>query len=572
VRCCVGSKASPIAGVASGLHVGLLLWRTQLQMFINQTIRSRKPGRIVAAIAGAAVIVLAWSWEAIITWIGVQASHRASVSVDVVHLLSLAFLGYTAVLVFSSLLFSLNALLLNPDLDLLLVAPYPAESVLAGRMVVQMLRLLLLSLLFTTPALLVLAVANHNPLIPLVFTGLYLVYPAFVVVIVSLLSLLLVRFIPVGRSREVLTIFGVALALGVNLLNFLFNPALRDPGFARRPGVPPSLPDIPAASAPWLPSGWAGRSGAAILRGDWPGAAEWALLLLAVSAAIFVAGTILSGRLYMAGWIQAVPPRRRHPTAGKARRLDPGLPLLSPVLASIVVKDWRMRTRDLAQLVRFAMPVVFIFIIFALRFPRLLTAVRSLGEGPVAAMLGLIPAWILLFSLSISLGLSAVSLEGKSIWIYAASPNTTLRFLQGKCWSTALPTAVLVAVVAIAAEILIRPGWLWGATAILLAIGQAAAVTTLMVGIGAIFARFDWTDARRMMHPLGVFIGMGLFSLITGVSALLLGISLALAGATGFPTFTTWLAAMAISVGGAIAVAALGLLIGNERLRGLEFG
>jgi hypothetical protein len=75
-----------------------------------------------------------------------------------------------------------------------------------------------------------------------------------------------------------------------------------------------------------------------------------------------------------------------------------------------------------------------------------------------------------------------------------------------------------------------------------------------------------------MMHPLGVFIGMGLFSLITGVSALLLGISLALAGATGFPTFTTWLAAMAISVGGAIAVAALGLLIGNERLRGLEFG
>ena len=75
-----------------------------------------------------------------------------------------------------------------------------------------------------------------------------------------------------------------------------------------------------------------------------------------------------------------------------------------------------------------------------------------------------------------------------------------------------------------------------------------------------------------MMHPLGVFVGMGLFSVITGVSALLLAISLALAGATGFPTFTTWLAAMTVSVGGAVAVAALGLLIGNERLRGLELG
>ena len=130
----------------------------------------------------------------------------------------------------------------------------------------------------------------------------------------------------------------------------------------------------------------------------------------------------------------------------------------------------------------------------------------------------------------------------------------------------------MVALVALAAEIVIRPGWLWAVTAVLLAVAQAATVSTLMVGIGAIFARFDWTDARRMMHPLGVFIGMGLFSFVTGVTALLLGISLALAAATGFPIFTTWMAAMTVSVGGAVAVAALGLLIGNERLRGLELG
>jgi hypothetical protein len=568
----VDSKANPIARVAGGLEVGLLLWRAQLQMFINQTVRSRKPGRIVSSIVSAAVIVLAWSWEAIITWLGIQASHREPLSIDTVHLLSLAFLGYTAVLVFSSLVFSLNALLLNPDLDLLLAAPQPVESVLAGRMMVQVLRLLLLSLLFTAPALVVLAIANHNPLIPFVFAALYLLYPVFVVVIISLASLLLVRFIPVGRGREVLTLFGVGLALGINLLNFLLNPALHDSGFARRPGVPPSLPDVPAASAPWLPSGWAGRSAAGILRGDWAAAAGWALLLLGISAAIFAAGTILSGRLYYAGWIQAVPPRRRHPAATRNRRLGAALPLLSPVLASIVIKDWRMRTRDMAQLVRFVMPVVFIFLIFGLRFPRLLSSVQSLGQGPAAAMLGLLPAWILLLSLSMSLGLTAVSLEGKSIWVYGASPNTTLRFLQGKSWSVALPTAFLVALVAVAAEILIRPGWLWAVTAILLAIAQAATVTTLMVGIGAVFARFDWTDARRMMHPVAVFIGIALFSVVTGVSALLLGISLALAGATRFPTFTTWLAAITVSVGGGIAVAALGLLVGNERLRGLELG
>jgi hypothetical protein len=541
-------------------------------MFLNQTLRSRKAGRIAGTIVSAAIIVIAWSWEAIIAWVGVQASQRASIQLDTIHLLSLAFLGYTGVLVFSSLVFSLNALLLNPDLDLLLAAPLPVESVLAGRMVVQILRLLLLSLVFTLPALLVLAVANHNPLIPLLFATLYLLYPVSVVVIISLLSLLLVRFIPVGRGREVVTVFGVVLALGINLLNFLFNPALRDSGFARRPGVPPSLPDVPAASAPWLPSGWAGRSAAAILRGDWVVAAEWTLLLLAVSAAIFAAGTILSGRLYLAGWIQAVPPRRRRLPGLRTPRLSGALPLLSPVVASIVIKDWRMRTRDLAQLVRFVMPVIFIFIIFGLRFGGLRSAVQSLGEGPAPAMVGLVPAWILLFSLSISLGLTAVSLEGKSIWVYAVSPNTTLRFLQGKCWSTAAPTAFLVGLVALIAEILLRPGWLWAATAVLLAVAQAVTVTTLMVGIGAVFGRFDWTDARRMLNPIGAFIGVGLFALITGGSAILLAISLALASATRFPLFSTWLAAMTIAIGGAIVVAVLGLLIGNERLRSLELG
>jgi hypothetical protein len=567
----VASRDSPIGRVAAGLDVGLLLWRAQLQMFLNQTLRSRKPGRIAGAIVSAAVIVVAWSWEAFITWLGVQASHRSPIQIDTVHLLSLAFLGYTGVLIFSSLVFSLNALLLNPDLDLLLASPLPVESVLAGRMVVQVLRLLLLSLVFTLPALLVLAIANHNFAIPLVFAALYLLYPVSIVVIISLVSLLLVRFIPVGRGREVVTIFGVVLALGINLLNFLFNPALRDPGFARR-GSPPSLPDVPAASATWLPSGWAGRSGAAILRGDWSVAAEWALVLLAVSLAIFVAGSMLSGRLYLAGWIQAVPPRRRRPAGPRTRRISGALPLLSPLLASIVVKDWRMRTRDVAQLVRFVMPVVFIFVIFGLRFGGLRNAIQSLGDGPAAAMAGLVPAWILLFSLSISLGLTAVSLEGKSIWVYAVSPNTTLRFLQGKCWSAALPTAFLVALVAVAAEILIRPGWLWAATAILLAVAQAVTVTTLMVGIGAVFARFDWTDARRMLSPVGVVIGIAFFGVITGGSALLLAISLALASATGFSTFTTWLAAMTLAVGGAVAVAVLGVLIGNERLRGLELG
>src|SRR5260370_40957848 len=146
---CVASKDNPIGRVVAGIDVGLLLWRAQLQMFLNQTLRSRKAGRIAGTILSAAIIAVAWSWEAVISWLGVQASQRAPIQVDTVHLLSLAFLGWTGVLGFSSLVFRLNPLLLNPDLDLLLVAPRPVESVLAGRQVGQRLRLILLSLVFS---------------------------------------------------------------------------------------------------------------------------------------------------------------------------------------------------------------------------------------------------------------------------------------------------------------------------------------------------------------------------------------------------------------------------------------
>src|SRR3989454_6342815 len=115
-------------------------------------------------------------------------------------------------------------------------------------------------------------------------------------------------------------------------------------------------------------------------------------------------------------------------------------------------------------------------------------------------MLGLFPAWVLLFPLSISLGLPAVSLEGPAIWVFAASPNTTLRLLQGKCWSTALPTTAVVAVLAVIAEAFIRPGWLWASTAVVLAVAPAAALSILMVGIGGVFSLFDWTSARRVLY------------------------------------------------------------------------
>jgi hypothetical protein len=240
------------------------------------------------------------------------------------------------------------------------------------------------------------------------------------------------------------------------------------------------------------------------------------------------------------------------------------------VLAGIVLKEWRMRTRDVAQLVRFVMPVIFVVLLLGLRGSGLVSAVRAGGPGPLTALAGLVPSSVLLLSLSGGLGLSAISLEGKAVWIYAASPNPITRLLYAKCWASALPTASATILVAALMEALVQPGWLWGSAAVGIVAVQAFTLTALMVAIGGVWARFDWTDARRMMHPAAGILGFLAQLAIIGATALLAAGSVVLAGLLHLQLATAFLAALLLAAAGAAVVAYGALVLAADKLRSLE--
>lgn len=564
MRSLPSSRVNLAARILDGMRLGLTLWRVQLLIFLNQTVRSRRAGRIAGFVLGVVLILFWWVNVGAIALVTVTSRPRPALTFPLTNVLVLAFLVYMGVLLFSSLLFSVNALLLNPDLDLLLAAPRPVESVLAARMMVQVLRMLVLSLLLTLPALVILTF-TANPASLLGFVLLFILYPVIPVVLVSVITLALVRFVPAGRGKEVVALLGIAIGLSINVVNFLVNPALHGPGFHSVP-IDATTPGI--VTDPFLPWSWAGRAAAGLLTGNLT-AVWWSLALLVASAGVFVVGVLVSGRVYRAGWIQTVPPRRRGPAAVRRREWS-APPGIDPVLAAIVTKDWRMRTRDMAQLVRFVMPVGFLLLLLGLRGGGLISAVRADGPGPLTALAGLVPAWVLLLSLSGGLGLSAVSLEGKAIWIYAASPNPIGRLLYAKCWASALPTVIATVLVAVLMEALIHPGWLWGTSAVAILAVQAATVTALMVAIGGFWARFDWTDARRMMHPAAGIIGFLAQLGITGATALLAGGSVVLAGLLHTQLAPTFLGALLLAAFGAGVLAYGGLVLSADRLRYLE--
>ncbi|HYS28952.1 MAG TPA: hypothetical protein VEQ12_05545, partial [Candidatus Limnocylindria bacterium] len=107
-----------------------ILSAAQLRMFVNQTLRSREPMRLILLVLGGLFVLFLWIQELAGTLLAAEASRRFPsrfghiASHDVLQIVGVALVAYAVLLLFSSALFSLNALLLNPDLDLLLVTPW----------------------------------------------------------------------------------------------------------------------------------------------------------------------------------------------------------------------------------------------------------------------------------------------------------------------------------------------------------------------------------------------------------------------------------------------------------------
>jgi hypothetical protein len=239
----------------------------QVRMFVNQTLRSREPARLILLLLGVLFVLFLWVQELAGTFLAAEAVQRFPArfgqlaSLEVTQVAGAILFGYAVLLVFSSALFSLNALLLNPDLDLLLVSPWRVDTVLGARMLNQVVRMVLLSLVFVMPLLLGLGFVLRQPLVPVMLIVILAAYPVIFVISASLLILLIIRFIPPARAREAMALLGIAFAGVINLANFTLNPAL-----ASHPRG--GIPNIPLATAPWSPLGWASRAATAVLTSD----------------------------------------------------------------------------------------------------------------------------------------------------------------------------------------------------------------------------------------------------------------------------------------------------------------
>ncbi|HEY0605980.1 MAG TPA: hypothetical protein VGD58_23855 [Herpetosiphonaceae bacterium] len=465
-------------------------------------------------------------------------------------------------LLLSSISFALSTLYLSRDLDTLLVTPVPVRSVFLARFLEGLVTTYLLFFTLLAPALAGYGQAlGYSAGFYLTLFIVLLLLPLLPVSIGALLTMLLVRFIPAKRLRDVLTIvgglFGFAIYVGSQMLT--------SDDFATTQNAERLLRfDVPA-----LPTSWGARVMIAAGTGDLQTLLIFGSLYLLATLGLFALCVVLAERLYYTGWVSmagtgAGRVRRRAQrelTAAEGR--STGTPL-----GAIVRRDLRVLPRDLQQLSQLLFPLaISVFWIWRVITDAQLSE-ATIGAPDAFADTTLVGMGLFVCVLIAShLGLTGMSREGNTIWLLRLAPIDVWTILWAKWLLAWLPFPLIGTLFVVTLGLLkeltaaqLLQDWL-------LVVMTGLGVAGITTGLGAAFPRFDWQQPNKMRSARASCLGTILYFIYSGLMLALISGAQLTAGMWGNWTYLVgWGAAILLTV----LALWLPMLLGATRLRNIE--
>lgn len=438
----------------------------------------------------------------------------------------------TLLLLVSSFGVALGSLFLSNDLDLLMTAPVDRRAVFISKILDGMASYYLIALIAASPALLTYGLGlGYGPLyyaLALLTIGVTPLLPA---AVGALLVMLVARFAPARRVREVMglaaALFGVTCSLLSNTSRFWMRNG------AGRPTDLGALLDIAQrfANLP-IPSLVAGKGLAAAGAGDLVGAAVNLSGFLILTVGTFAAGVWLSDTLYAAGWVRmqssGSAQRNKQRSAQQAARSGM-LGDAAPPLA-IALKDWRAIPRDLRNFAQFLTPLFLLPVLYLNFFGgqrgglNVVAQANALGRGLVSFTNAFVAAGILLTAVLIfsRIASTGISMEGKSYWLLKAAPISSRELLLGKFTAAMIPFATLSTLLFAGVAVwrgFTLAGFIYGWFGIML---LGAGMLAIDVAMSVPWANLNWDDPRRMSSGWGGLIAFIVSIVMALASGLLL--------------------------------------------------
>ncbi|MFN8509451.1 MAG: hypothetical protein U0Z75_02625 [Deinococcaceae bacterium] len=443
--------------------------------------------------------------------------------VIVKRLLEVAILVLSAGVAFSAITTAISTLYLSEDLNFLLAQPIPAFKVFAQKLLETFISAAGLAALLTLPFVLTLGYYFQAPYwFYLLTPWLTLMIYAIPVGVGAVISVLLMRFSPANRVKEIATGLGVVLSAGLiyfvralkpeDLLNLVNNSTLTSDQAVRLGErfnqllerfsgtedtlVPPTL----AARAIWDAS--QGQINASV----------WVISIGGV-VLLWLSGT-LAALAYREGWVRSLE--------GSGGKLDLRVRTASwgewmfgrmGQVGNILYRDIRLLLRDATQwsqlLILVALVGVYLVSIRAYPIEGVLATPRFRN---VIGYLQLAFQSFVVAGVGIRTAFPAISLEGHGYWLLRTAPLSTARLVLGKYLGALPPLLLITAIMATQSSKLLQTSPLISSITLMVGMSSALVVTALGVGLGAAYPRFKADNPSEIPLSPGGLLYM-LFSL-----------------------------------------------------------
>lgn len=265
------------------------------------------------------------------------------------------------------------------------------------------------------------------------------------------------------------------------------------------------LGSLAATSFPFLPSFWVAECMKAFAGQEGASFGINALALISTTVLLVRLTLVVASRYYYRSWQAAVESGGR--TRRETRRLSLpqffGLPRwLASDFKSVLAKDLKLFVRDPAQWGQFTilLMLLFVYLMNLRHFPSGLT---DRFWSTVISFANFAFTGFILATLSVRFVYPNFSLEGKSFWAIAASPMPLKRLFWEKFWLAFIVFMLIAEILGLVSNLMLRlEGWMMLLCffSILL---MSVSLTSLAVGMGAIFPKLDESNPGRIASSLG---------------------------------------------------------------------
>ena len=423
-------------------------------------------------------------------------------------LMSLIFVTFFSLLIFSGILVLLSKLYLSKDLLLVLSMPVAAYKIFAARWLESLVDSSWMVIVFAIPIFGAYGIIFHGSWFYYLTLGAVLVLLSTGACSISAITMMAaVVLLPASRIRTIFVFVGLSLFIGLYVGVRVIRPErLVDPEVFTSTLF--YLQSLQTSPLPFLPSTWAYDALVAALNSQKMNAFFHLGLLASFSGVMGFIMLVIADSIYFKGVSRAQSASAR---LFKKRRLKFfWLWFLSLPVGALVLKEIKTFFRDQTQWSQ-------LFLIFALigiylyNF-RVLPLERSpMGTVYLSNLLAFLNMGLALFVLTAIAGrfvFPAISMEGEAFWIIRSSPVTLGQFLWVKHTIYLIPLVLLTLVLIVSTNLLLRVGSFMMILSVINVCLMVPGIVSLGVGMGAVFADFKSENPAQTLSSHGGFLFM----------------------------------------------------------------